>query len=247
MTAALAIFVKTPGYSLVKTRLAAAVGRHAAIGFHGLAARAVAEVASAAPDVMQPHWAVAEYAALDNPCWRDLPTLWQGEGSLGERLHHIYTSLHAAHEIVLLVGADAPQITPALLHRAIDALQGDADFVLGEARDGGFWLFGGRAPIARETWCNVGYSRDDTAAQLRKALRLREMPDALPILTDVDTANDLAALATALSSLPHPLPAQRALLRWLTDECNPSSAIAIADASVAQTACDRDPISISRT
>lgn len=247
MSAALAIFVKTPGHSPVKTRLAASIGTRAAVEFHALAACAVAEVAGAASDMLQPYWAVAEHTALDDPRWRDLPTLWQDEGSLGERLHHIYASLRATHEIVLLVGADAPQITPVLLCRAIDALQDEARFVLGEAHDGGFWLFGGRAPITRETWCGVGYSRHDTAAQLREALRLRETYDALPLLTDVDTANDLAALAAALSSLPHPLPAQRALSRWLTDECGVGNAMITADAPVVQTACDRDPTSISRT
>ncbi|MGH8110394.1 MAG: TIGR04282 family arsenosugar biosynthesis glycosyltransferase [Rhodanobacteraceae bacterium] len=215
MTAALAIFVKTPGHSPVKTRLAAAIGPRAAIEFHGLAARAVEEVAGATLDVLQAYWAVAEYAALDDPRWRDLPAVWQGEGSLGDRLHHIYASLRATHEIVLLVGADAPQITSVLLRRAINALQGNADFVLGEARDGGFWLFGGRVPIAGEVWRAVGYSRHDTAAQLRRALGMCDGKAVLPTLTDVDHAPDLDALADALSALPAPTPAQRALLHWL--------------------------------
>lgn len=216
VTAALAIFVKTPGQSPIKTRLAASIGASAAIEFHSLAARAVAEVARAAGDVLQPYWAIAERAALGDPLWRSLPQLWQGEGSLGERLHRVYSTLRMTHERVLLIGADAPQLTPTLLRRAIDALErDDTSCVMGEARDGGFWLLGGRVPIARETWWSVCYSQPDTAAQLRKALRLHDGLAKLPILTDVDHVRDLEALAEALSILPAPLPAQCALMRWL--------------------------------
>ena len=215
MTAALAIFVKTPGFSPIKTRLAASIGTRAAIEFHCLAARAVAEVAGAAGDGLQPCWAVAERAAMGDPLWQDLPRLWQGEGSLGERLHQIYFTLQATHERVLLVGADAPQITPALLRRAVNVLEsGNRPFALGDARDGGFWLFGGRESIARETWYGVRYSQADTAAQLRNALRIQGEVATLPTLNDVDAGQDLASLAEALALLD-PLPTQRALARWL--------------------------------
>lgn len=247
MTAGLAIFVKTPGHSPVKTRLAATIGVRAAMEFHRLSACAVAEVAQAAGNGLEPYWAVAELAALDDPSWQRLPRLWQGEGSLGERLHPIYSGLLARHERALLVGADAPQITPDLLQRAVDALQGDTQFVLGDARDGGFWLFGGRVPIARETWCNVRYSRPDTIAQLRQALGLRDATGALPTLADVDTTQDLAPLAEALSSLSQPLPAQRALLRWLIDERDAGRAFVTAETPAARAAHARGPISIRRT
>ncbi|MGH8147869.1 MAG: TIGR04282 family arsenosugar biosynthesis glycosyltransferase [Rhodanobacteraceae bacterium] len=215
MTAALAIFVKTPGHSPIKTRLAATLGARATIEFHRLAACAVAEVAQTVGAGLQPYWAVAELTALDDLQWRSLPRIWQGEGALGDRLHYVYARLHRTHDHVLLVGADAPQLTSILLRRAIHALDGDARFVLGEARDGGFWLFGARAPIAGEVWRAVGYSRHDTAAQLRKALGMGDGGPVLPTLTDVDRASDLEGLADTLSALPTLTPAQHALLRWL--------------------------------
>lgn len=214
MTTALAIFVKTPGLSPIKTRLAASIGARAATEFHCLAARAVAEVAGDVGDVLQPCWAVAERTALNDPLWWGLPTLWQGEGSLGGRLHRIYSTLRAKHERVLLVGADAPQITPALVRCASNALDHDAPFVLGEARDGGFWLFGGRAPVAREVWCNVAYSREDTCARLRAALAPHGIAE-LPVLCDVDCATDVPLLAKALGTLADPVPAQSELHIWL--------------------------------
>lgn len=217
VTTGLAIFVKTPGHSPIKTRLAATMGESAATEFHCRSARAVADVAQAAGSCLEPYWAVAECAALDSPLWHQLPKLWQGDGSLGERLHHVYAELRIHHECVLLIGADAPQITPGLLRQAIGTLQGEAQFVLGEACDGGFWLFGGRAPISRDTWCCVRYSQADTCIQLRDALHLQEASGALPTLADVDTAHDLSSLAESLSSLSRPLPAQRTLMRWLIE------------------------------
>lgn len=222
MTTALAIFVKTPGHSPIKTRLAALIGARAAIEFHRLSAGAVAEVVQSAGAGLQPYWAVAERAALDDPLWRDLPQLWQGDGGLGERLHRVYATLLARHERVLLVGADAPQLTRDLLLQACDALTDPATpWVIGEARDGGFWMFGGRVPIAREAWCGVRYSCPDTARQLCESLDPPGTIAALPTLTDVDEAADLDALGDTLAALPSPLPAQCELRHWLATRCEP--------------------------
>jgi len=220
MSTALAIFVKTPGYSPIKTRLAATTGAAAATAFHRLAARAVVESAQAAcarDPALHGYWAVAEGAALDHPLWQDLPRLWQGEeGGLGARMHRIYATLLARHARVLLVGADTPQLTPDLLLQARDALTATTTpFVMGEARDGGFWLFGGRAPIARDLWCAVRYSCAETARQFRAALRPLGGLAALPQLTDVDREADLDALDDTLAALPNPSPAQCELLHWL--------------------------------
>lgn len=219
MTTALAIFVKTPGHSPVKTRLAAGIGEHQAMAFHRLAARAVAEVACAVRArhaAFHVYWAVAEHAALEDASWRDLPRCWQGEGSLGGRLHRVYSDLLARHERVLLVGADAPQLTVDLLRCAVAALDRPATpFALGEADDGGFWLFGGCRPVPAQVWNSVGYSQSDTTVQLRAALQAHGDIAALPSLADVDQAADLAALVEALARLPDPLPTQRELMRWL--------------------------------
>ncbi|MBU6415632.1 MAG: DUF2064 domain-containing protein [Xanthomonadaceae bacterium] len=219
VTTAVAIFVKTPGHSPVKTRLARAIGHEAATEFHLLAAGAVAEVVGAAQGwnaSFRPYWAVAECGAMDDRAWCAFPRLWQGDGELGDRLDRVYAILRTAHERVLLIGADAPQVTPELLRQARMALDDPVTpFVMGEAEDGGFWLFGGRAPILREVWCKVGYSRDDTASQLCDALRSNGEIAVLPTLTDVDRPCDLPVLAEALAALRTLLPAQLRLLEWL--------------------------------
>ncbi|MFJ6016186.1 DUF2064 domain-containing protein [Streptomyces sp. NPDC092952] len=97
----------------------------------------------------------------------------------------------------LLIGMDTPQVTPGLLEPALR--QGEEhDAWFGPAADGGFWALGLRAPDPALV-LGVPMSTPDTGAaqyaRLRAAgLRVGE----LPVLRDVDTAEDaghVAALA----------------------------------------------------
>lgn len=216
MTAALAIFVKTPGLSPVKTRLAASIGAPAALRFHQLAAAATADIARACAPWLTPYWAIAEAGSAAASAWPGFAQLHQGEGDLGERLHAVYTRLQARHGRVLLIGADAPQLTVASLQRALSVLD-DArtPFAIGDASDGGFWLFGGRAALPRDVWTRVRYSQAQTASDLRQRLSPHGLVGAVGGLTDVDNVEDLPALREALDTLSKPLPAQQALRQWL--------------------------------
>ncbi len=219
MSAALAIFVKTPGLSPLKTRLANDIGTERAERFHRLAAAAVAEVAAAQPGI-EPYWAVAEERALGHSLWCEFPTIWQGNGGLGTRLDLVCNGLQSRHGRVLLIGADAPQITGELLHQAQRALDDPATpFVLGRAADGGFWLFGTRSPIATGLWQDIVYSRNDTAEQLLKRLHAHGNAALLPTMTDADRGRDLPALIAALDALRNPLPGQLILREWLQRHC----------------------------
>jgi uncharacterized protein len=215
---AIAIFVKTPGYSPVKTRLAQDTGRKWAEQWHLQAALAVAEVAQAAT-IGPVYWAVAEHAALTAPLWKDFPVVTQGEGGLGKRMHQVHDHLTRRHGSTVLLGADAPQIRPDWLARAADWLEtAEATrLCLGPAHDGGFWTFGTNRPIAAERWLGVHYSRTDTESEFRRAMNgLGEWLD-LPPLTDLDRIDDLSAVRRELDELPDPLPRQVALRHWLED------------------------------
>ncbi len=216
MTTALAIFVKTPGLSPIKTRLAAGIGAEQAEQFHALAASAVAAVARAAMPMIEPYWAVAESRALHDPRWKSLTTLWQGDGGLGTRLHSVCSTLQKRHGRVLLVGADCPQLSVDLLHAAVRALDTpQTPFALGRASDGGFWLFGTRVPVSTSVWQQPTYSTADTADQLIAALRSCGELAFLPTLSDVDRVDDLGSLDHELCALSAPLPEQQALHAWL--------------------------------
>ena len=216
--AGLAIFVKTPGYSPLKTRLAAERGRAYAENWYRRAAAAVAAVArvAAARHGLTAYWAVAEPAAMADQAWPDLPTIAQGEGDLGERMARVHAALVEAHGIGLLIGADTPQLSAALLGEALEALQGpEPTLALGAARDGGFWLFGGNVAPPMPTWQQVRYSTSDTARDFMRALSAYGAWRQLPVLTDVDRASDLDAALAELQRSPECLPEQRQLIAWM--------------------------------
>lgn len=224
---ALAIFVKTPGRSTVKSRLAAGRGECYAVEWYRRAAAAVASVArqAQARHGVAAYWAVAEADGLD--AWPGLPTLHQGEGGLGERMSRVHAWLVARHGFGMLLGADAPQLTAGLLDEAVDWLSGTSSgtlseppprLLLGHASDGGFWLFGSNIAPSPAVWETVGYSVADTARQLQRAMHGAGEWRTLATLTDADHASDLAEVRRALEALPEATPEQRELARWMREQ-----------------------------
>lgn len=211
---AVAIFVKTPGHSPIKTRLAAALGRETAEEWHRRSAACVAGVA--ATTRLPVCWAVAEAGGLDHPLWRDLPRIRQPEGSLGLRMAGVHTELVRRHGSAILVGADLPQLEPRHLRLAADWLADEAPrSVLGPAHDGGFWLFGANHVIEAETWDSVRYSRPDTAHEFLRAVDTNCAWEMLEPLTDLDEPDDLGRVLAELRAIDEPLPCQRRLSDWL--------------------------------
>ena len=216
MRPALAVFVKTPGLSPVKTRLARGIGKPAALRFHQRAAKATAEVVAACGVAIHPYWALAEDQPHARASWRGFPVIGQGDGSLGERMYRIHRKLQAKHGAALMIGTDIPQLTPTLILDAVDTLtRPDVDHILGPANDGGFWLFGSKREIGRATWCRVPYSTARTAEALKRELADSRHLACLQTLTDIDTAADLEDLRDALFGLTEPTATQRELSAWL--------------------------------
>ena len=121
----------------------------------------------------------------------------QRGGGLDERIAWALADARATCRAPLvLIGMDTPQVTPALLARAVEPLvSGAADATFGPAEDGGFWLLGLRE-IDPALVLGVPMSRSDTGslqlARLHQAgLRVRLLPE----LADVDTAGEAARIA----------------------------------------------------
>lgn len=94
----------------------------------------------------------------------------------------------------LLIGMDTPQVTPHLLRRGLDALDG-APAVLGPAPDGGYWAVGLREPDP-QVFLGVPMSAADTCDRQRARLHDLRLPWAeLPSLRDVDHFDDALAAA----------------------------------------------------
>ena len=213
-----AIFVKTPALSPVKTRLWPGLGRQCAVALYLISAEAVASVAAAAQQRadLQAYWAVAEAEALHGDAWLDLPHLAQGEGGLGQRMAQVYRTLRTRHRGAIVIGADTPQMVPAALERSADWLAStESRLVMGRAEDGGFWLFGGNVAVPDEAWLGPRYSTADTASEFIAALGPAGRWLHLETLRDIDTVDDLPGVHADLSALTAPTAAQSRLLEWL--------------------------------
>ena len=219
---AVAVFVKTPGLSPVKTRLSDAIGRESAEEFHLASARAIESVIAEAcrsfaggAGSLKPYWAVAEEEALTHPAWSGFETVLQGSGDLGMRLDHVYRELRARHDAVIFLGADSPQLSPMILIEAAGKLLLGGDFVLGRAMDGGYYLFGGTRELSTVLWTSVPYSTSMTARIFAAKLEELGVVEELPELLDVDTIEELKLLSAELASRDDLLPAQSKLGRLL--------------------------------
>lgn len=216
----LAIFVKTPMLSPVKTRLWPALGREAAVHVYDACVDAVESVAlqAVAADALTAYFAIAEPASPAHARWRALPSVTQCDGGLGARMAGVYASLRERHGAALLIGADAPQLRAELLMEAATWLDAHAPrLVIGSAHDGGFWLFGGNVALEADAWAQVEYSRPDTAARFVEVFADRGAWRRLDTLHDLDTAEDLAPVHAALAALSAPTPEQQRARDVLAD------------------------------
>ena len=175
----------------MKRRLAAGIGARGALRFYR---RMLA--ATAWPIARDRRWrtilaitptgARADWACLAP---RGTPRMGQVAGDLGQRMEKAMAPFPRA----ILIGSDIPGLGPADIAAGFRAL-GRADAVFGPALDGGYWLvgFGPRRlhrPFAKVRWSSP-HALADTLANFR-----RHRVALLPPKRDVDSAEDLAALA----------------------------------------------------
>lgn len=219
---ALVTFVKTPGVSPVKTRLARDIGAEHALEFYTLSLKAT-EARAKALAVLRPslavYWAVAEESCLDNPQWSQFPRLSQGEGGLGDRLAYVYQQALARHPLVCFMGADSPHTSAANIHSHIEkALTKKSErFHIAPTTDGGFYFFAGGISLAAATWQSVAYSTDRTTADLVQALKPAAETSFLSEDFDIDDRSDLYRLAELNPSEPGTLPEQKDVILWARD------------------------------
>lgn len=214
----LAIFVKTPSLSPVKTRLWPRIGRRCAEAFHLASAEAVASVVqrAQAQASLRAHWAVAEASAMQGDLWSDLPRIHQGDGGLGERMRHVHDQLLGQYGAALLIGADAPQLSAPSLVCAMRWLNAfEPRLVIGRAHDGGFWIFGSNRRLPESAWTSVQYSTPYTARDFLARMAPHGECLELERLHDVDHYADIPLALDELSALTMPTEAQERLVRWM--------------------------------
>ena len=223
MKIAVAVFVKTPGVSPLKTRLAASIGETAAHGFYIRSLKCIQEMLVYTKKEMEKqnstkldlYWCLGDKG--DQKFWKDFELIYQPSGGLGDRLSVIYDQLLADHDQVFFVGGDCPQISSDTLLKAQKLLIEQSEFVFGPAADGGFYLFLSARPVPRKLWEDVTYSCDTTLNDLTDKLAdVGRSIHFLDVEQDVDTLEDLNNLAGLLANQPaDDFPAHTKLRSWI--------------------------------
>lgn len=218
---ALAVFARAPLPGQVKTRLARHLGAEAAtrlycamlqdtLALARLAARTLREcevvVAHTPPDAFEagPH-------SLQ-PFWNGARMAQRGD-NLGDKMLNCIADLQAqGAQRVVIIGSDAPDLPAQFLCQAFSQLgtlsfdpvegrlRAHTDFLLGPARDGGFYLIGAANPLPNELFEGIVWSQSDTLAQVTQRAERLQLKAKISAhrWADVDTLPDLRRLAARL-------------------------------------------------
>jgi len=178
------LFTRYPTPGRAKTRLIPALGAEGAAALHRrLTERALAEIrATGLPHEVR---ATGASAAAFRRWLGDVRVAPQGRGHLGARMRRAVGQGPA-----ILVGADIPDLSAALIRDAVTALAAHPA-VIGPAADGGYWLIGLRAPVsglfAPLAWGGPAVFAETMARFARAGIA----PALLPELADLDRPEDL--------------------------------------------------------
>lgn len=205
MKAALVTFVKTPSLTPVKPKLAKTIGRQATDEFYKSCIHIIEQKMlqiNAYSNDIHPYWAIAEQGGMDHKLWKNLNKIYTGEGDMGQRLHHVYSSLRIGYDYVIMMSIDSPHVPKSVIIQALDDLAAN-DFVIGSNHRGGFYLLGGSVGIQYEVWTNnTHYDTATTCMDLLRNIQTDHRKIAtLPTYASVDDSNDLPRIQEEMQSI----------------------------------------------
>lgn len=187
----LMIFVKNPILGTAKTRLAASVGDEKALKIYKFLLQHTAQVLSQTEGIdcrilYSTH--VEKADMFDNSHFQK--TI-QRQGELGEKMFTAFQqAFDDGYQHIAIIGSDCYELNATILQEAFEALQ-TKDFVIGPAKDGGYYLMG-MNQLEPTVFQHKKWSTDrvyqDTIVDLEV---LRYKYAVLPTLSDIDYLEDL--------------------------------------------------------
>ncbi|MGH7882648.1 MAG: DUF2064 domain-containing protein, partial [Candidatus Dormibacteraceae bacterium] len=137
--------------------------------------------------------------------------LVQPEGEWGERQAHLFKTISAPSNKVVLIASDSPQIELETVLQSFAALT-QSDLVLGPTYDGGYWLIGMRG--SHDLLTGLQMSGPDVLNQLlARAERLKLDVTLLPATFDIDVEEDLVHLREVVEHRSDLMATRAALIR----------------------------------
>lgn len=197
MTRALIIFVRPPELGRVKTRLARTIGDEAALAIYE---RLLHHTRTTAEHVVARRYLFYAARTLPDDDWKAgiFDKRLQASGDLGKRMTAAFAEVFAEGcRSAVIIGSDCPQLTGERITQALHELD-QQDLVIGPAADGGYYLLGMNRLHTRlfenKAWSTASVCKDTLA----DAGELGLTTAILPVLSDVDDAADLPAMAHLL-------------------------------------------------
>jgi rSAM/selenodomain-associated transferase 1 len=194
-------FVKAPGQTTVKSRLAEAVGGDKA---RELYRNFVLDILDTLSDVVaggEHDLRVFFYPPEAGPEIREwlgssYTCLAQQGDDLGERMQNAFLAGFAAgYRRAILIGSDTPDLTNSIIKTGLSCLN-THPAVIGPACDGGYYLIGFQSQaFLPAIFCDMPWSTDEVYTRTREVFR-RTHTDVfvLPTWRDIDTIADLRDL-----------------------------------------------------
>jgi len=199
----LIIFTRYPEKGKTKTRLIPAIGAEKAAKFQKLMTENTLKKA----EKLDPNIRVKIYYAGGNQTlmeewlgdkWEFIP---QAEGDLGERMFSaIESNFNITGMPVIVIGIDCQSLTVDFLEKAFLAMD-NHDLVIGEAKDGGYYLIGLKEPV-KYLFKNMKWGTNTVYQDtLNIAKNYNLSIFNLPILADIDRPEDLVNLPENIENI----------------------------------------------
>lgn len=190
MKSALIIFLKYPELGRSKTRLAKDVGNENALKVY---IELLEHTYLISNQLKTDKYLFYDKVTANKMPWGDdiYHTAYQIESDLGGRMHNAFEELFAkGYERLVIIGSDCYELTQNIIKQAFELLN-TSDAVIGPAKDGGYYLLGLRKMIP-QLFSDVAWSTDEVFSATVKTLENLQLTyTTTPILSDIDTIEDL--------------------------------------------------------
>ena len=190
MKSALIIFLKYPELGRSKTRLAKDIGNENALKVY---IELLEHTQLISKQLKIDKYLFYDKVTANKMRWGDeiYQTAYQVQSDLGGRMENAFEQLFLkGYGRLLIIGSDCYELTQEIIEHAFELLN-TSDAVIGPAKDGGYYLLGLRKLIP-QLFADVAWSTDEVFLSTVKTLEnLNLIYSITPILSDIDTIEDL--------------------------------------------------------
>jgi rSAM/selenodomain-associated transferase 1 len=184
----LLIFTRNPKLGKCKTRLAATIGDQAALDIYMILMRHTAEITK---DLNCSKEVYYSEEVPENDLWgKDNYAKHLQEGKdLGERMYNAFKSgFQKGYKKIILIGSDIYDLNSETIEEAFLEME-NADFVIGPAADGGYYLVGMKT-LNNEIFQNKNWGTESVLEDTLNNLNHKKVK-LLEIKNDIDVYEDL--------------------------------------------------------